>query len=295
MTEGDWNLLLRRIAGGACTPFLGAGVSAGVLPLAGELAAKWALEHGYPLADPPDLAQVAQYVGVTADDLMLPKELMKGELEGRTPPNFVGVEPHSVLARLPLPIYITTNYDPFMYEALAHERKEPRRDLCRWNRSPAVAAFLRENDLSSFVPTVANPLVFHLHGSTDVPESMVLTEDDYLDFLVTISQDTSILPHQIQRALAGSSLLFVGYSLADWDFRVIHRGLVTTGEPSLRRLSVTVQLPRDARGKAYLDQYFGSMRLRVYWGTAEDFVSELDERWAQWKAHESSGAPSSSH
>ena len=79
------------------------------------------------------------------------------------------------------------------------------------------------------VPTQANPVVFHLHGHYDVPESLVLTEDDYLDFLVAVSRDDGLLPHQIQKALAGASLLFLGYRLADWNFRVIHRGLVMAG------------------------------------------------------------------
>ena len=43
-----------------------------------------------------------------------------------------------------------------------------------------------------------------------------------------------------KKALAGASLLFIGYRLADWNFRVLHRGLVMAGESSLRRLSVTV-------------------------------------------------------
>ena len=108
----------------------------------------------------------------------------------------------------------------------------------------------------------------------------MLTEDDYLDFLVAIARDAALLPHQIQRALAGTSLLFVGYRLADWDFRVIHRGLVAATEASLRRLSVTVQLAAEEPAREYLDQYFGALKLRVYWGTAAAFAGELSERWA---------------
>lgn len=108
----------------------------------------------------------------------------------------------------------------------------------------------------------------------------MLTEDDYLDFLVAVSRDEMLLPHQIQRALAGASLLFVGYRLADWDFRVLHRGLVMAGEQSLRRLSVTVQLPATEAAREYLDKYFGSMKVRVYWGTAAEFVEELSRRWS---------------
>jgi hypothetical protein len=270
---------MRRIASGACTPFLGAGACSGTLPLGSDVATRWAGEHGYPLEDRYDLARVAQFVGVHQDDAMYPKELISAELTGVAPPDFSAEdEPHAVLARLPLPIYMTTNYDDFMAAALRHAGKEPRREICRWNTSPAV----REQPThlgNGLPPSPANPVVYHLHGHLDVPESLVLTEDDYLDFLVAVSRDDELLPHQIQRALAGTSLLFVGYRLSDWDFRVIHRGLVMAGEQSLRRLSVTVQLPRADPARTYLDKYFGAMKVRVYWGSAGDFMHELRARW----------------
>jgi SIR2-like domain len=277
--DSDWLLLMRRIASGACTPFLGAGACSGTLPLGSDVAARWAGEHGYPLEDRSDLARVAQFVGVHQDDAMYPKELISAELAGVAPPDFsTQDEPHAVLARLPLSIYMTTNYDDFMTAALRHAGKEPRREICRWNTSPAV----REQPThlgNGLPPSPANPIVYHLHGHLDVPESLVLTEDDYLDFLVAVSRDDGLLPHQIQRALAGTSLLFVGYRLSDWDFRVIHRGLVMAGEQSLRRLSVTVQLPRADPARTYLDKYFGAMKVRVYWGSADDFMRELLARW----------------
>src|SRR5262249_50037914 len=119
-----------------------------------------------------------------------------------------------------------------------------------------------------------------------IPDSMVLTEDDYLDFLVAISRDAQLLPHRIQRAVAETSLLFVGYGLADWNFRVIHRGLVMNSEASLRRLSVTVQVdPVEAArvrfAREYLENYFDAMKVRVFWGTAADFVAELGRRWQE--------------
>jgi SIR2-like domain len=279
--ESDWQLLLRRISSGACTPFLGAGACAGTLPLGSEIAARWASENDYPLEDSYDLARVAQYIGVHQDDAMYPKELVSGELERISPPDFtLEDEPHAVLAGLPLPIYLTTNYDDFMSAALRSRGKEPRREICRWNRSPAVHAEPSHlSDAGAVPPSPANPIVYHLHGHLGVPESLVLTEDDYLDFLVAVSRDEELLPHEIQRALAGTSLLFVGYRLSDWDFRVIHRGLVMAGEASLRRLSVTVQLPRAEPARNYLDKYFGAMKVRVYWGSAADFMRELRERW----------------
>src|SRR5690348_7977575 len=187
MQESDWHLLMRRIAAGACTPFLGAGACSGTLPLGAEVAKRWADEHGYPLDDGSDLARVAQYVGVHADDAMLPKDLITEELREFGPPDFSDEnEPHLVLAGLPLSMYMTTNYDDFMAAALSHVGKEPRREVCRWNRSPALQAQPTHFD-NGVPPTPANPIVFHLHGHLEVPESIVLTEDDYLDFLVAVA------------------------------------------------------------------------------------------------------------
>jgi hypothetical protein len=281
VNEGDWERLLARIESGYCTPFLGAGACYGTLPLGGDIAREWAAEEGYPLDDQHDLARVAQFVGVNSNDPMWPKEKVQARLRGLGPPDFTNPEePHALLADLPLPVYMTTNYDSFMTLALQHRGRNPESDICHWNRHPGLDAerevFAADPD---YVPTVSRPLVYHLHGRLDIPESIVLTEDDYLDFLVAISRDDDLLPHPIQKALAGSSLLLIGYGLADWSFRVLHRGLVMAGEQSLRRLSLTVQLPGEAAAQTYLDSYFGAMNVRVYWGTAAQFVRELRERW----------------
>lgn len=288
LEERDWKLLLQRIADGNCTPLLGPELCAGIIPTRNETAASWASEHDYPLADNQDAARVAQYLAVQYDPIF-PKEEIQKQLEGVAALDYDKAgQPHSALAALQLPIYLTTNYDDFMVQALKHHKKDPRREICRWNEE------LRSSQPSlldsGYEPTPANPLVYHLHGHYETPESLVLTEDDYLDFLVNISSPEFQLPPRIQRALAGASLLFVGYNPTDWDFRVLFRGLVAATESSLRRISVTVQCPPVPGGtpaaaqekvQKYLDAYFSKTdtRMRVYWGTVEQFIGELSQRW----------------
>ena len=286
LQERDWNLLLRRIHAGKCTPFLGAGACYGFLPLGGDIAQEWAEEFGYPLEDKSNLVRVAQFVAVV-QDAMYPKEEISRRFENVLPPKFtVPNEPHGLLADLPLPVYITTNYDGFMVKALESRNKDPKRELCRWNSrlKDEKSAF----DDPNFEPTVANPVVYHLHGYSDLPKSLVLTEDDYLDFLVKISQDPQVLPSRIVQAMADTSLLFLGYGIADWNFRVLFRSLVTYLERSLGRAHISVQLvpggdevtdEQKAKAQEYLDQYFGELKIRVYWGTCREFITELRERW----------------
>ena len=88
-----------------------------------------------------------------------------------------------------------------------------------------------------------DPLVFHLHGCDDVPGSLVLTEDDYLGFLAgMVGRQDDLLPARIREAVANSSLLFIGYRLADTNFRVLFQGL---RPPRGAMTSLVVMVPPD--------------------------------------------------
>ena len=286
MNDLSWDRLLRRIADAKCTPFIGAAASLPVLRTASEIAEEWTAEHGYPLEDSDDLARVAQYLAVR-EDAMAPKEMMRDEIAGKGPPDFSDPEePHALLADLGLPLYITTNYDDFMSQALRDRGRTPTQEICKWNDSRDVQEDPAPlGDDPKYEPTREQPVVFHLHGRLDIPESMVLTEDNYLEFLVTLAersepdQYSSLLPHQVARALSSTSLIFVGYGLKDWDFRILHRGLVMRGNATLRRMSVTVQLERTMEAQDYLDKYFERNAVSVFWGKAQKFTTDLRARW----------------
>ncbi len=273
---------MRRIESGECTPFLGAGASYPALPLGAEVAKQWAEAYGYPKPEEAeDLVRIAQFLAVQYDSTF-PKDEIRKLLKGKPAPDFAQPdEPHDALAQLPLPVYMTTNYDSFMVQALENRRKKPVREMCYWNRLIDSSSSVFSN--GGHDPDPSNPLVYHLHGCLDDKHSIVITEDDYLDFLVKLGKDDQLLPPRIQRAVCGSSLLFLGYALSDWTFRVLFRGLVHGMEGSGRSVSVTVQLaPGDQEYKEYLSEYFGKNNMRVYWGTAWQFATELTQKWTEY-------------
>ena len=104
LNESDWETLLARIKDGRCTPFLGAAVNSGFLPLGGEIATEWAKSLDYPLGSNKDLAKVSQFLAVQTDATR-PKESMLAKLAKlRKEFDFDDVdEPLNVLAKLPLP------------------------------------------------------------------------------------------------------------------------------------------------------------------------------------------------
>jgi hypothetical protein len=284
LTDSEWKILLRRIKAGKCTPFLGAGACYGYILGGKEIAQELAKEYEYPRSDCEDLEKVAQFIAVKTDGVTPKEVVLEKYINNKPLPNFKECdEPHSVLAALPLSVYITTNYDNFMQKALESHEKHPKRELCKWNSQLKADHKSIFETIPEYKPEPAKPLVFHLHGHNELADSLVLTEDDYIDYLVNLFKEDP-LPHTIQRAITGSSLLFIGYKLADITFKIIYRGLVHATEKSMRRVSITVQLDEEASPaeQKYLENYFYKDDIRVCWGSARDFCGELRERWEKF-------------
>jgi len=287
LDEHDWKYLLYGIKNQECTPVIGAGTCAGTLPLSSEIARSWAMDYGYPFYDDGNLSSVSQYLAIMNNPIF-PKEQIKRKYNKIRHPNFGQPdEPHAVLADLNLPIYITTNYDSFMFDALRSRNRDPKREVYRWNNSLeniTTSVF----DTDDYEPTAANPLVFHLNGHVDALESLVLTEDDYLNFLGSIILgDHSSFPNAIQRALASKCLLFVGFDFFDSIFNILFPSLVRDFRyPSFAVLSPAFLSVNSKEGKwnaqQYIQGYFEQkegVRIKVYWGDTREFTMELRQRW----------------
>ncbi len=180
------------------------------------------------------------------------------------------------LASFPLPIYLTTSYHNFIEVALKHAGKEPRAEICCWHKGLEAIPSGLDDD---YEPTVQEPLVYHLHGLDRYPDSLVVTEDDYLEFLVAISQNvgrgTDRIPLRVRQAMADSSLILLGYGLRSWDFRVLFWGLI---EPRPRQpMSVSIQLAPDDVEKNYLQKYLSAVDFEVYWGDIDACIKELHQ------------------
>jgi hypothetical protein len=287
--EADWNILLQRIRAGRCMPLLGPSLTPGLGPTHAEISREWAEIYNYPLEENvSDLARVAQFMAVR-HDFLLPKERLVEILNRSVESDFTSPDsPYDVLAALPLPVYVTTAYDNALAQALERRRKKARVAICPWNShlKDMPSPF---DSRSPYEPTVAEPVVYHLYGHMSVPESLVLTEDDHIDLLANISREPSLLSPRIQKALTGSSILFLGCDLEGWDFRVLFRGILARYmELSVSRTHLAVQLlpsgdyaAPDSREKLlkYREQYFSQMNIRVYWGIIREFMAELRRRW----------------
>jgi hypothetical protein len=298
LKEIEWEDLLYAIQDKKCTPFIGAGACSPWLPLGKDIAKDWAKTDEYPLDDSYQLSRVAQFLAIKNNDYLHPKKIMRKKIGKINPPDF-SLEKYrdtafSILADLNLPIYITTNYDHFMESAFKDKGKDPVSEFCRWNNFAKAAGIQSVFDNPEYKPKESKPLVYHLHGDVDIPQSMVLTESDYIDFVVNLNQEntSSILPATIRQTLVDTTLLFIGYSLEDINFRIIFRGIMNYLGFGLAQTNVAVLLPpsnfvenkRDESQK-YLEKYAENMfKVKIFWGDASIFSSELRQRWDKFKS-----------
>ncbi len=310
--EVKWKNLCRHVRDGKSIPILGPGAAEKVCLTASETARRLAAAHGSPLAARRrgDLPRVLQYLSVKEKPLavlpelieqlhrqvleihggLLPDELRRatlpelmdeaGKLRRRDPD-----EPHRVLAELPASIYVTANYDNLLYRALQARGRSPRRLACRWRDEPPVAPAIAGRE----EPSQQCPAVYHVFGRFGVKESLVLTEDDYFDYLIAAASN-HLIPGLVERSLVDRSLLLLGFRLTDWSFRVLFRLIMSL--PGRERLAsyphVAVQVDpehtdlADAAGaRRYLERYFGTAAdIDVYWGSVEDFLEQLCRKLA---------------
>jgi hypothetical protein len=184
-------------------------------------------------------------------------------------------DPFLILAEFPLPIYLTTSCHNFIEVALKRAGKEPRTEICRWHKGLESIPSVFETD---YQPTKEAPLVYHLHGFDEYPESLVLTENDYLEFLVATSQEmgrsTDPIPKRVRQAMADSSLILLGYRLQNLDFKVIFWSLIRPRP--LQHTSVSIQLTPDGDERKFLQEFLRrEARFEVFWGEIQDYIQEL--------------------
>jgi hypothetical protein len=125
----------------------------------------------------------------------------------------------------------------------------------------------------------------------DHPQSMVLTEKDFIDFMIFLNKEneTTVLPLFLRRALYGSSLLLFGYTLDDLNFRsIFHSGLIsfmcsfTRNKNSFAVMEVPSKENNDLleidreKVKKYTEKYAVNVfKMRIHWSYIREFMQEL--------------------
>ena len=198
-------------------------------PNGSELSKQLAALSDYADEDVPNLQRVSLYFqyreGGSRADLV-------SEIKKRVAAD--GIEPSPalhMLAALPFPIIITTNYDHLFDQALRDAvivsnnttRKARRKDPIVLIYDPDLK---KVPDFAPLDPTEDKPVLVKLHGDIDRPQSIVVTEEDYLVFIQKMSdKDYHPLHNNLRSRINSWHVLFIGYSLKDYNLKLLFRTL----------------------------------------------------------------------
>jgi hypothetical protein len=166
--------------------------------------------NGNPV-EPWDLQRMSLFYEVTRSRGELVAEIDHAVSDGKEPSPIV-----KALAALDFPVVITTNYDLLFDRALHAVNKTPRIDL--YSPNPTE----RLDDQQD--PTVDRPFLFKMHGDVGHSDSLVITDEDYIQFVLVMNTVAQI-PLTYTYHLTKWPTLFVGYSLLDYNLRLLFKTL----------------------------------------------------------------------
>ena len=289
MKERHWNNLVGSLRHGNCVLMLGSEIPVKVASttsttastdstsLAEELRRKLAreLEEDNRSATGTTLAALAQQYEDTEG--FGPTTLRATAEMALTSRLYSPSSVHEQLAALPFALIVTTGQDSMLEQALKAAGKAPitQRYHLRGDK--------RENPEFVVPGSPASPVVFHLFGSAEEPSSLVLSENDVLDFLIRVVSERPPLPNSLLRVLKriGQSFLFVGFGIRHWDLRILLKILLRALELNRSGPAVAAE-PLDSLIQSDRDEmilfYQRGTRVELEDADVGTFLTKLSER-----------------
>jgi hypothetical protein len=231
--------IAEAVRSGHCILFLGAAVHAPppedspfVYPeeqrpplgakLSEALAAKCGLAERFPDEDARHLQRVALFFEIDRSRFQLVNAIRDAVHVGKQPSPVL-----RALAELNFARVITTNYDQLFEAALRAAGKTPRVSVY----TPKLES---TRDFPN--PTPESPVIFKIHGDIDQEETIVVTDEDYIKFLLRMSNKEPYdpVPLKLKADLTEWTTVFVGYSLLDYNLRLLFQALRWGVDPSFR-------------------------------------------------------------
>lgn len=225
--------IAEKVAAGQCILFLGAGVHAPPPkdspycypeaerpPMGRALSVSLAKESGFaerfPGVSVANLQRVAfDYELQDGCNRRTLIEKVDQQVDANTKPSPI----LRALAELKFPLVITTNYDQLFEKALHRVEKSPL--VSFYSKS----SFDVTEDYTNFGDK--QPFLFKIHGDIKRPESVVITDEDYIDFVLRMSDKDPYhpVPETFRFYFKRWPTLFLGYSLMDYNLRLLFKTL----------------------------------------------------------------------
>jgi hypothetical protein len=224
----NFDFIADKIKSGECILFLGAGVhfpskqykyDEKVCPPLGTkfseaLAKDCDFATWFPNENEGNLQRVAMCYEIKNSRFQLIEKIRKAVETDKKPSPAI-----CALAQLPFQLIITTNYDGLFEEALRKAGKQP--VVHTYNPHEGE----KTPDHGSY--DSQHPYVFKLHGDIQKPDTIVISDEDYIQFVLRMSEKeyNHPVPQSFRYNFNRWPTLFVGYSLLDYNLRLLFKTL----------------------------------------------------------------------
>ena len=328
----SWDALLNQLKSGQCTPILGSGLIDHIRGSRREIAQRWAEIYRYPMAsqDTEDFPTVAQFLATRMGREGASNELrayLHRHLYRRFCADIPSLRQDGGLKELFAEIgrwhrqrsrrsptaswlgwAVQFTSRPILIDCSLTPCRRSASNRWRGCSTGKTAVFLSTHGLvrdSDYWPEPAKPLVYYLFGRFSQPglaklarESYVMTQDDYFEYLAAATRDKKFIPPAVSQAMTDSALLFIGFRLTDWDFRVLFQSIrERAGRIRLGGyMHVAVQLTpeegaiQDAEmARRYIEKLssIDMGQIDIFWGSIPSFMQKLVERLKLDRRYES--------
>jgi hypothetical protein len=264
-------------------------------PIGNQLSELLATKCTYPDQDRWNLQRVSSYYEwlsgfrsqlVTEVRGAIHMEIGSETADQPTPPTSER-EPSPVLrglARLGFPIVITTNYDQLYEKALKQIQQPPapgtpvpesEPDFYKSIYSPKST--VRTNDCPA-VPSSKSPYLLKIHGDLDQDDSIVITDEDYIQFVLRMGDKHPYHPvgKNTLYYLTKWPTLFIGYRLNDYNLRLLIKTLRWRMDPAQIPASYSVDMKPDVLIRAAMEkQQYVSFIEKNLWDFVPDLYKEV--------------------
>lgn len=230
MKEGVWTGLVTSLQNGQCVLVLGPDILAlpsdditeirelkSVRDVFCENLAKQLREEGQTVGESVLFSIAQQFEDLPAFSTFNLKNLAADFFRN---PGYIPGPVYLKLSRCPFSLILTTCHDDLFSKALRGHDKDPVRYLYHYRGEP------RDNRELEQQPSDQHPAIYHLFGAYDEPNSLVLTENDLLDFVIHLISGKPPLPDSLRSSLRNKTFLFVGFGIKHWYIRVLLKLLI---------------------------------------------------------------------
>lgn len=236
-----------------------------------------------------ELAQLAtEYINSIETDKKICREslelLVGNHLEETT--GTISSACFDMLAALPFTFIVDTNYSNYFYNRLQKNNKSPRKAYYNFKGDKIDILKGKAAGPDESLGSEYEPFIFNLFGSIEDTSSLVISENDMIQFIINLISRNPGLPANIKTELSNTEkcFLFMGFGMQakNWYFRILLNALESGNK---ERMSYALECLGDVDNNQDPTILFfrDELKVTLHHCDNKSFIKTLTEHYAKYE------------